>query len=814
MKIKNILWHTISSTCLHLGSFYLITFSMTVLAQSAQTQNIQINLPAQPLSSALTQLATQTGVLVGVDASLIAGKQAPPVNGRYTPQQTIIQLLAGSGLVAMETAPGRYVLEPAPAQLQIASNAERVKFPEITITGVLEENSPYNTSYNLPAVAAVNKTDTPIMQTPASIQAVPNSVMHDQQAYRLQDVVRNVSGLQTFHGFGGSVNSFIVRGFLQSSLNYRNGIRIPATKFDLANVERVEVLKGTSAMLYGFGDPGGMISTVTKQPSFERHYSVEQRFGSYNFFRTEASATGPLSKEYGLNYRVDLSYLDSDSFRQLISSDRIFFAPTLSWQPTVDTKLILSYEYLDENNGYDWGTPAFGERLAKIPRSRTFTNRGLQDKQTNHLLDFRIDHRLNDQIRFNAGTVAAQNRKQWEAIYTGRVVEKLDPANPNRRLGDADRFYWFSPEKVETLTAWVNGIFDFATYGIQHKVLFGGEYYTAHLHYDGANDKADTINIFSFDPRSSNLPIDQYRNLPPDTFHVSTDSTSKAVYLQDQMTLWGTLHILGGFRYDWVDRRQNLSWWAPNDKDARNDSFVSPRVGILYEPVRWLSVFGNFSESFGPAFAYDSGQEKLYKFDSATQYEGGLKAQFFDGKLIANIAYFDLQKTQRFTDPNGQNILSTVPVRGKSNGVEFDMQGQIYRGLSMIGTYAYTKAKVLDDPTSPGNVGNRLPYVPEHQGSLWLKYDFNQGFLKGFTVGGGVFVAGRRFGDAANSFSDDAYARLDLMAAYRKKLRNTLLTAQVNINNVNNEKYYYLRNRRSNLPAEPLMVMGSIRLQY
>ncbi|MCE7915926.1 MAG: TonB-dependent siderophore receptor, partial [Nitrosomonas sp. PRO4] len=589
---------------------------------------------------------------------------------------------------------------------------------------------------------------------------------------------------------------------------------IPASKFDLANVERLEVLKGASAMLYGFSDPGGMISTVTKQPSSQPYYSVEQRFGSYNFFRTEVSATGPLSKENGLNYRVDLSYLNTDSFRQLISHDRIFLAPSLSWQVTPDTKLSFSYEYLDENKGYDYGIPAFGNRLANIPRSRTFTNPGLQDHQTNHLIDFRIDHRYNDNFRFNAGTVAAQNRKNWESLYTGRVVEQLDPLNPDRKLGDVDRFYWFSPEKVRTLTAWVNGMLDFETYGVKHKVLLGGEYHVATLDYQVANDKADTINIFTFDPRGSNLPIDQYRNLPTDTYSVDTRSTSQAIYLQNQMTFWEKLHILGGFRYDWVERYQNLSWWAPDEKDKRNDSFISPRVGILYEPTHWLSLFGSFSESFGPAFAYDTGGPRLYKFDAATQFEGGLKTQFFEGRLMANLVYFDLEKTQLVADPSGQNIRLSVPIRGKSRGIEFDMQGQIYKGLSVIGTYAYTDTKTLADPSAPENVGNRLPYAPVHQGSAWLKYDFNDDWLKGFSIGAGVFAAGRRFGDATNSYFDGSYARVDLMVAYRKKLRGTTLTAQLNINNVNDTEYFILRNRRSNLPGEPLMVMGSMRLQY
>jgi iron complex outermembrane recepter protein len=132
----------------------------------------------------------------------------------------------------------------------------------------------------------------------------------------------------------------------------------------------------------------------------------------------------------------------------------------------------------------------------------------------------------------------------------------------------------------------------------------------------------------------------------------------------------------------------------------------------------------------------------------------------------------------------------------------------------MIGTYAYVDTKTLADPSAPENIGNRLLYAPAHQGSIWLKYDFNYDWLKGFSVGAGVFAAGRHHGDTANSYFDGTYARVDLMAAYRKRLRGTIMTAQLNINNVNDAEYFILRNRRSNLPVEPLIVMGSIRLQY
>lgn len=343
--------------------------------------------------------------------------------------------------------------------------------------------------------------------------------------------------------------------------------------------------------------------------------------------------------------------------------------------------------------------------------------------------------------------------------------------------------------------------------------MLGSEYYNNTLDYNVASGKIDTVNIFSDAlPTITNSQLTQYRSAASGS-EISTESTSKALYLQDQMTLWKKLHLTGGFRYDWVDREQSLSWQAPYKKDSRSDGYISPRVALLYEATDWLSVFSSFSESFGPAFDYDNGGPKLYSIFPATQFEGGLKAQWFDGKLNANLAYFDLERTQ-FVSANFDQPFSANPFKGHSNGVEFDLQGKIYEGLSLIGTYAYTKTEILEDLTTPANVGKRLPYAPEHQGSAWLKYDFKDGPLKGFMLGSGVYASGQRFGDNANSYSDAAYARLDLMAGYKMKLAGKTLTTQLNINNVNGAEYFILRRARGNLPAEPLNVMGSIKLEF
>lgn len=176
------------------------------------------------------------------------------------------------------------------------------------------------------------------------------------------------------------------------------------------------------------------------------------------------------------------------------------------------------------------------------------------------------------------------------------------------------------------------------------------------------------------------------------------------------------------------------------------------------------------------------------------------------------MAFYHLTKTNVLTpDPNNPNFEVLIG-EARSQGIELDIAGQLTDGLSMITTYAYTDAKITKE--NFGNEGRRLPNVPEHSGSFWLKYDFQQAPLNGFSVGAGIFAASKRQGDAANSFHDGPYARLDLFGAYRHKIGPTHLTAQVNINNVTDTEYFILRDRARNLPAEPLTVIGTLRLEY
>jgi len=777
---------------------------LTINTAVADEKTYDFNIPAQPLASALDALAQQTGLQPFYADGIMAGKRAPALSGRLTPLQAVQKLLAGSGLVYTFTA------DNAVAIKQDGSAAAKVEtLAAVTVLGraVYDANDPYNTDYNRQIASTATKTDTSIMETPMSIQVVPQAAIRDQQAFRLQDALKNVSGVQQRASNGGTTggaDAYVVRGFELGfrSNYYRNGIRMQKSSADFANLDRVEVLKGPASGLYGRIEAGGLINLVTKKPSADPYYSIEQRFGSYDYYRTEASATGPLTQDGSLAYRLDMSYLDSNSFRDFVVNDRIFFAPSLNWKPSDRTEFNLSVEYMDDNRTYDAGLPVTGNRVAPAPISRTFVQEGLVDKDSYWLVDFNWTHSFNDNWKLRNGMVVVDGDAGLQEVYAdGRAALN----------GDTPRGAWFGSLAYDTQTVYLDLTGKFKTFGIEHDLLIGGDYYHQRS-VDHATARAmDNVNVFRDMPRFDV----QAAMAPPYLFNYIEDNEWFGVYGQDEITLWDKLHLLGGLRYDiatfgsgYSDQNLALASDAYDDIEETN---LSPRVGILYQATEWLSLYGHFVESFG---ANNGRQASGKPFDpqTSTEYEGGIKTSFFDGRLTSTLAYYHLTKQNVLTPDPSNRSLNVAIGEARSQGIEWDISGRLTDAISMIGTYAYTDTEVTKDYS--GNQGKRLPYAPLHSGSLWLKYDFQQEMLRGFSVGAGIYAAGLRYGDTANSFYDDAYARLDVMAAYRFNIGKTRLTAQVNVNNVSDTQYYIQRASWSNNPADPLMAFGSLRLEY
>lgn len=584
---------------------------------------------------------------------------------------------------------------------------------------------------------------------------------------------------------------------------------------ELANVERLEVLKGPAAVLYGRLEPGGMINAVTKRPLSTPYYSLEQQFGSYDLYRTTLDATGALTADGNLLYRLNVSYLNKGSFRDFLDREQLFIAPSLTWRPRNDTEVNLTFEYRDEDLQFDSGIPAIGNRPAPVPISRRYDEPGNQDHHEVPVVEFDFSHHFNPDWTVRTGFLG---------VFADHDQEEIIPINIRDDNRTIERGI-FSDDLDSTsisndeYSAYLDLTGRFQAFETDHTVLVGTDYYrneneTQELTFGFA--AIDTIDVFN--PVYGTIDHDALlRNNPLDFFGINRDKWY-GIYFQDHITLWDKIHILGGGRYDWADSKSGDSSTPFDDilfSEIDTERF-SPRVGLTYQPWPWLSLYGNYVESFG-ANNRRTADDRAQEPETATQYELGLKTELWDGLLNSTLAFYEITKQNILTaDLSTPDPFDSVAIgEARSRGIELDITGQITDRLSLIGTYALTEAKITKD--NGGNQGNRLPNVPTHAGSLWVKFD---AIPDRFEIGAGVYAAGQRQGDVLNSFQLPGYVRADAFAAYHWRVAGSRVTAQVNINNLFDKEYFYAGEpffafpRVDILPAEPLTVLGSIRVEF
>ena len=480
-------------------------------------------------------------------------------------------------------------------------------------------------------------------------------------------------------------------------------------------------------------EPGGLINAVTKRPMAEPFYFLEQRFGSYDLYRTQAAATGAITADQSLLYGADFSYLNADSFREHSFFDRVFAAPSLTWRPGDSTEFNLTVEYLREHVVYDSGLPVIGNRIANLPITRQFDQPGLFDTHEHTLVDFNWWHQFNDDWKIQNGFVSLHYDAQWNETYSGRLLPD------NRSL---QRFAWFGEEDLDMNTVFLNLFGKFDTFGVRHSVVVGGDYYIQRSVKFATDDDISTIDIFN--PVVPQLDLARFDNLPRGLFEHyqrgwfdDREDSWFGLYFQDQLSFFDDrLHILGGGRYDWARVDLRSAYFSPLTTSIVNHEFFSPRVGITYQPVQQVSLYGNFVQSFGASNAAHPITGEIFDPETGEQFEAGLKTAFFEGRLTSTLAFYHLTKANVLTpDPLMPRFL--VPIgEARSQGIEWDMAGQLTDNLRLIATYAFTDARITRDFAD--NEGNRMPFAPEHMGSLWLKYDFPEELLKGFSVGGGL----------------------------------------------------------------------------
>ncbi|MEH2168913.1 MAG: TonB-dependent siderophore receptor [Nostoc sp.] len=741
-----------------------------------------INLDANTIRVTVTgETGLPTVELFDSDEGLIFGL-TPVTSSAQTPQQPPAQQQPGT--------------QTKPEQPLDSQTDEPI---ELVVTGEQD-------GYRVPNASTATGTDTPIRDIPFSIQVVPQEIIRDQQVTRTEEALRNVSGV-TYQGSASNRSGadFSIRGFTDAPI-LRDGFRrygVVQAPLEVANLERIEVLKGPASILYGAIEPGGLINAVSKQPLSQPFYETEVQVGSQGLVRPRFDFSGPLTDDGKLLYRLNGLYQRLDSFRNFDQEEqRIFIAPTLAWKIDDRTDLGISLEYLHNNRPADFGIPAIGNRIADVPRDRIATEPS--DAVTNQYLNvgYNLEHRFSRNWKL-------RNAFRYSSYdYDFNVIAL--PLSFDEATGTVDRFFASQEGHDENYTLQANVVGEFATGSINHTLLFGADY---------IHSATNFFTVFDFTPQPLNLfnPVYGVAKPSEDTLppYGGTDGTSNrwGFYLQDQISLFQNLKLLAGIRYDTIESKTvNVPGQVTQPGETtQNDDAFTPRVGILYQPSKAVSLYASYSESFTPNTTNTATGEPLEP-QRGKGYEFGVKTEFLDGKLFATLAYFDITKQNvAVTDPNFP-LASIASGEQRSRGVEFDVAGEILPGWKLIASYAYIDGEVTAD-TNPELVGNRLYGVPENSASLWTTYEIQRGNLQGLGLGVGFNYVGERQGDLANSYQADGYFITNAAVFYRRNNWRFGLNFK-NLTDVNYiESVGNLRSGANNF-GEPFTVIGSVSVQF
>lgn len=711
------------------------------------------------------------------------------INGNNAPPKTQVML---------KVAGVDYALNP---QTDEAEEEE-----EILVTGKVQER------YQVPNASSATRTDTPIRDTPAAIQVIPKAVIRDQQVVGIDEALSNVSSV----GFKGGIDSrgynFAVRGFDNVPV-LRDGLRVYGGVqgiVETANLDRIEVLKGPAAMLYGDMQPGGVINLVSKLPLSTPFYEAELQVGSRGV-RPRIDFSGPLTKDGKVLYRLNVLYQNNDSWRDYTTSQqRWSIAPTLTWKINDRTDFTAFLEYLDEKRFADFGQIIVGNTLAAVPPNRVPNNP--EDSIANKYLrvGYNFEHRFNDNWKIRNSFSYQDSRFNYNTFALPFRV------NPNtnilgRAFADQDGI-----SKVYSLQT--NAIGKFKTGSVQHTLLAG-------VDLAQSENKLITKNTFPSRPlQPFNIFAPNYTAAPDgSTLPLSNDNFLKGkrlgIYLQDQLSFFDNkLILLAGVRYDTIDRTNTNRTLTGTTEVRSQDSAVTPRFGLLYRITPDFSIYGNYSRSFNPS-AGEFGLPisvggKVLPPETGEGFEAGIKTELLNRKLALTLAYFDVRK-QNVAVSDPENIgFSIATGEQRSRGVELDVIGELLPGWNIIGSYAYIPdAEITKDPVQ-ANVGSRLSNIPKHSASLWTTYEIQRGDLKGLGFGLGFNFVGERFGGLPNSYRANSYFLTNAALFYRTgKWRFA-----INVKNLFDVDYVQSLSQasrtRGNYPGEPLTITGSVSIEF
>ncbi|WP_192457279.1 TonB-dependent siderophore receptor [Musicola keenii] len=637
-----------------------------------------------------------------------------------------------------------------------------------------------NTGYQPHATTTGTRTNSRLLDVPQAVNVVQEQVLDDQAARSLDEALYNVSGITQANTLGGTQDAVMKRGFgdNRDGSILRDGIRSIQARNVTPTTERVEVLKGPASMLYGWGEPGGMINIISKKPELVQKTHLEGWNSSYNGGGGQLDITGPLGTS-GLAYRMIVDHDETDYWRNFGRNRQTTVAPSLMWYGD-NTTVRVAWEHMEYLTPFDRGT-VIDSRTGKpvnTPRERRFDETYNATRGDQDTLTFQLDHSLND--RWKTGLNYTYSRNTYNDNQARATAFNANTGILTRQAdATAD-----ARSQSQSVQMTLNGDIDWGR--INHQLLLGVDH-EADRTYRG--DMLRSTRRYSFDVYN---PV--YGLQPASTTISAADSDqrenvdSTGVFVQDAVRLNEHWLLLGGLRYDHFDVMAGKGRPFNINTDSA-DSRLIPRAGVVYNLTQSLSLYSSYSESFKPNVSIAS-QIGAMAPEVGRSYEVGAKLDL-PNRVTANLALFDIQKRNVMVSEliAGETVTRTAG-KVRSQGIELDMSGKLTNSLSVIGSYAFTDARVTSDPD---NQGNEMANVARHTASLFLTNDFGAPGLHAgdnLRAGVGARYVGRRPGDAANSFYLDDYTVADAFVAYSLPLNGYKVKWQLNVKNLFDKTYY------------------------
>lgn len=745
-------------------------------AQARGEQAHGYDIAGGSLEEALTRFGRESNVMLSFGTEVTAGLRSAGLHGSYTLRSGLDALLTGSGLHAVAQPNGSYVIQALPAPRSDDSTTLR----PVTVTGQMESVADrVNPRTTLASKMALTQ-----REIPQSVTVIPQQQIEEQSLRTLSDAVRFTPGLSIAQSDSERTN-FYSRGFPIDTWLF-DGIpsnqNLASIAPNLAMFDRVEILRGPDGLLNGFGSTGGAINLVRKRAPKSFHAAVELYGGTYDTLGGQLDAGGALNDEGSVRGRAVVAGESRDLAQDSTwRRDKSVYG-TLEADPSPDTTLRIGGSYAKTEQKALWtGLPAYaGYRFLDVSRSTYIGadwNHNAYDIATGFAeAEHRLDNGWTTKLAFNY-------LKNRSSIRNGNVGGPVDPVTDEATIGSTK---WKQNDEQQSVDAYASGPFEL--FGRTHQVTIGGSYQREELRV--RNFYCSDINPFCQSTDVIAAAIAE----PAFDGPVSDETTVIKQYgiygsarfsLSDPLTL-----AVGGRATRWnSDFSPNpaANYWGDADRKIRIGTKFTPYAGLIYDLGDSYSLYTSYTSIFKPQSAYNRAGNLLEPLEG-NQYEAGIKADYFAGRLNASLAGFRLtQKNRALDDPDFPNQgYSVAQGKARSKGIELTLTGELQQAWTVFGGYTYTDTEYLDSSTNQDGIGFSN-IAPRHLLKLWTSYRLS-GALERFSIGGGTYLSsGTSARDAGGKLEQSGYATVDLRLGYQI---NPQLSAAINASNMFDRKYY------------------------